>query len=77
MKHLIVMQTSQRRFVAWVLGTGISAKGTSVEFAVGRLMREHGHKFGLNVAPSTELWVWTQKMIDAGRCARPIEKENE
>ena len=77
MKHLIVMQTSQPRFVAWVLGTDISAKGTSAEFAVGRLMREHGHKLGLNFAPTTEIWVWTQKMIDAGRCAKPIEKEEQ
>lgn len=74
MQHLVVMQTSQRRFVAWVLGTDISAKGTSEQFAVGELMKKHGHKFNLNVAPSKEIWVWTEKMIQASRCAVPVEE---
>lgn len=72
MKFLVVKQTSQRRFVAHVQGDQESlSKGTSLEFAVGRLIVNSGFKYGVNVMPESEIWAWAIR--NATRCATPIK----
>lgn len=77
MRHIIVLPTSPRRWIAWFHGTDLIAKGTSEQFAVGQLMKNHGHKIGTNVAPAYEMWVWTEKLFDKCRVAQPIKEANE
>lgn len=72
MKFLQVFQTSERRFIAIVLGTKYVSRGTSVEFAVGALMKAHGHKMGVNVMPEDEVWAWALRHPST-RCAVPLD----
>ena len=74
MRFLVVHQMSARRFVAHVLGTQIQAKGTSEQFAVGQLVKEHGFRFGMNVMPESEAYVRAHWM---GFCAIPIEENGD
>jgi hypothetical protein len=72
MRFLVVSQTSKRRFFAHILGSRIWSQGTSLQFAVGQLMIDHGHRFGINVMPESEAFVRSHWM---GHCAVPIQGE--
>lgn len=71
MRNIVVQQTSQRRFVAKVLGTDALGKGTSLPFAIGQLVIEHGYKYGLNVVLGPDAWVKALR-DPSTRCATPI-----
>ena len=73
MRLITISQTSERRFIAKFVGTGIEAKGTSEQFAVGRLLRDHGVDLGFSVLTEKELWDWALHHPDA-RCAVPIDE---
>ena len=83
MRNIVVDQTSQRRFVAKVLGTDVVGKGTSLPFAIGQLVIEHGYKYGLNVVLGSDAWVkalrdpTTRCAFPISECATEIEEDND
>lgn len=71
MRFLVVYPTSPRRWIARILGTDENAKGTSKQFAVGKLLEQVGFTYGLNVMPYDEIWAWALRHPST-RCATPI-----